>query len=161
MPELPEVETVRCCLADNVLGEKIGKVWMDQEKMKEVILNLLSNAIEFTPEGGQIRIATSRNDEHGKAGGVRIEMEDNGIGIAEDQVESIFDPYFTTKHKSSMHNGTGLGLFISYQNIRDQGGAIDVESRLNHGTRFILTLPDLPMEKSSGQEPAKAAETAP
>jgi signal transduction histidine kinase len=135
----------------------IEKVWMDQEKMKEVILNLLTNAIEFTPENGMVRISTHRNPGNGRPGGIRIELEDTGIGIAPDQVESIFDPYFTTKHKSTMHNGTGLGLFVSYQNIQDQGGTIEVESRLGHGTRFILTLPDVPLETDSGENQERAA----
>jgi signal transduction histidine kinase len=130
---------------------------MDQEKMKEVILNLLTNAIEFTPENGMVRISTHRNPGNGRPGGIRIELEDTGIGIAPDQVESIFDPYFTTKHKSTMHNGTGLGLFVSYQNIQDQGGTIEVESRLGHGTRFILTLPDVPLETDSGENQERAA----
>ena len=142
---------------DRRYDPKIDMVWMDPEKMKEVVLNLLTNAIEFTPVAGKIRITTSRSAAGGRDGGVRIELEDNGIGIAEDQVENIFDPYFTTKHKSTMHNGTGLGLFVSYQNIRDQGGSIEVESRLDQGTKFILTLPDLPMEIDAGpgdQSPA-------
>ncbi len=128
---------------------RIDKVWMDQEKMKEVVLNLLSNAIEFTPENGNIRVATTRIMESGRTGGVKIEIEDNGIGILEDQLENVFDPYFTTKHKSDMHSGTGLGLFISHQNMQDQGGTIEVESRIGRGTRFLLKLPDLPKESVS------------
>jgi signal transduction histidine kinase len=134
---------------------QIDCVWMDQEKMKEVVLNLLSNAIEFTPENGNIRIATSRVVENGRPGGIKIELEDNGIGIPEDQVKNIFDPYFTTKH-SGMHSGTGLGLFVSHQNMQDQGGTIEVESRMGRGTRFLLKLPDLPKEavSSDGGSPA-------
>ncbi len=138
----------------------IDKVWMDQEKMKEVILNLLTNAIEFTPKKGKIRIATSRVMENGHYEGIQVVLEDNGIGIAEDQVENIFDPYFTTKHKSAQHNGTGLGLFVSYQNIQNQGGTIEVESRIGRGTRFILKLPDRPLETGSGQEAEKTAKSA-
>jgi polar amino acid transport system substrate-binding protein len=131
-------------------GPEIDRVWMDQEKMKEIVLNLLSNAIEFTPDNGRIRIATARVEENGRGGGVRIELADNGIGIAEDQMKNIFDPYFTTKHRSDLHDGTGLGLFVSHQNIQEQGGTIEVESRIGRGTRFILKLPDLPKEAISG-----------
>ncbi|MCF8052374.1 MAG: GAF domain-containing protein [Desulfobacterales bacterium] len=129
---------------------QIHKVWMDQEKMKEVVLNLLSNAVEFTPENGRIRIATSRIMKNGRPGGVKIELEDNGIGIPENQVKNVFDPYFTTKHKSDMHSGTGLGLFVSHQNMQDQGGTIEVESLMGRGARFVLKLPDLPKKAVSG-----------
>ncbi|MBW1674082.1 MAG: hypothetical protein JRJ45_10650, partial [Deltaproteobacteria bacterium] len=64
-------------------------------------------------------------------------------------MNKIFDPYFTTKHKSSMHNGTGLGLFIAHQNIQDHEGAIDVQSEVNKGTTFILNLPADPSVKLS------------
>ena len=57
-------------------------------------------------------------------------------------INKIFDPYFTTKHKSSIHNGTGLGLFITYQNMVDLCGEIEVKSRTGHGTSFILNLPE-------------------
>ena len=56
-------------------------------------------------------------------------------------IGNVFDPYFTTKHKSSMHSGNGLGLFIAHQNMQDHGGTIDVKSNLNEGSVFTLTLP--------------------
>jgi len=119
----------------------IGQVWMDGEKMKEVILNLLSNAVEFTPEGGKIEFVTAHSIEKGKPATICIEIKDNGPGIPQSMIDHVFDPYFTTKHKSSMHNGTGLGLFIAYQNMQDHGGIIDVKSDLNEGAVFTLTMP--------------------
>jgi len=56
-------------------------------------------------------------------------------------IDNVFDPYFTTKHKSSMHNGTGLGLFIAHQNMQDHNGNIEVKSKINEGSVFTLTLP--------------------
>ena len=120
---------------------KIGQVWLDSEKMKQVILNIISNAIEFTPQKGRIEIITKKQVKKGKREGVNIEIKDNGAGISESMVDKIFDPYFTTKHKSRMHSGTGLGLFIAYQNMQLHGGAIEVKSKVNRGTTFILTLP--------------------
>jgi signal transduction histidine kinase len=119
----------------------IGLVWMDSEKMKEVILNLLSNAVEFTFEGGKIEFVTTQCIEKGKPATICIEIKDNGPGIPQSMIDNVFDPYFTTKHKSSMHNGTGLGLFIAHQNMQDHGGTIDVKSHLNEGAIFTLTLP--------------------
>jgi signal transduction histidine kinase len=114
---------------------------MDSEKMKEVILNLLSNAVEFTSEGGKIEFVTTQCIEKGKPSTICIDIKDNGPGIPQSMIDHVFDPYFTTKHKSSMHNGTGLGLFIAHQNMQDHGGTIDVKSHLNEGAVFTLTLP--------------------
>ena len=119
----------------------IGQVWMDSEKMKEVVLNLLSNAAEFTPEGGKIEFVTTHCIEKGKPATICIEIKDNGPGIPQSMIDNVFDPYFTTKHRSSMHNGTGLGLFIAYQNMQDHNGNIEVKSKVNEGSAFTLTLP--------------------
>ncbi|MEW6664278.1 MAG: ATP-binding protein [Thermodesulfobacteriota bacterium] len=117
------------------------RLWMDTEKMKQVILNLLSNAVEFTPERGRIEISTRMEEDPKRGRSLRIEIADNGIGIQASVMDKIFDPYFTTKHKSSMHNGTGLGLFIAHQNIQDHGGTIEARSQVEQGTTFIVTLP--------------------
>ncbi|MDY7035321.1 MAG: ATP-binding protein [Thermodesulfobacteriota bacterium] len=124
----------------------IPQFHMDSEKMKQVILNLLTNAIEFTPDGGRIEIVTQNCTDKGKANNFRIEIKDNGIGISDSMIDKIFDPYFTTKHQSHMHNGTGLGLFIAHQNMHDHGGTIEVKSKVNEGTTFILYLPSGPLQ---------------
>ncbi|MBW2065202.1 MAG: ATP-binding protein, partial [Deltaproteobacteria bacterium] len=98
-------------------------------------------AVEFTPEGGKIEIITERIVRDGKPQGFMLEIKDNGVGIEESNIDKIFDPYFTTKLKSSLHNGTGLGLFITYQNVRDHGGTIEVKSKVNEGTSFMLNFP--------------------
>ena len=128
----------------------LDKVWLDSEKFKQIILNLLSNAVEFTPEHGIIKITTLKN-KIGKKGepGIRIIFEDNGEGIPETMINKIFDPYFTTKHKSKDHKGTGLGLFIVHQNVQDHGGTIEVKSSLDKGTQFII---DLPVHPENGSK---------
>jgi len=120
----------------------IGSVVMDSEKMTQVLLNILSNAVEFTPERGRIKISTNIGAENKGSRKIRIEISDNGPGIDPAMADRIFDPYFTTKHKSDMHRGTGLGLFIAHQNMRDHGGNIEVSSHPDQGTVFLLTLPD-------------------
>jgi signal transduction histidine kinase len=139
------IETVR------KFDSSIGKVKMDSEKIKQVILNMLSNAVDFTPEKGRIEISTKKEFMDGKRESIRIEIKDNGIGISPSIMNKIFDPYFTTKHKSNMHNGTGLGLFIAHQNIQDHKGTIDVHSEVNKGTTFILNLLTDPSVKLSGK----------
>jgi len=121
----------------------IGLVRMDPEKMKQVILNILSNAVEFTPDGGGIEIVTTENIKEGQLKGIGIEIRDNGPGIPPSIIHKVFDPYFTTKHKSSLHNGTGLGLFVAYQGMLDHQGTIEVESKVEEGTKFTLFLPVL------------------
>lgn len=119
----------------------IRRVWMDGDKMKEVILNLLSNAVEFTPEGGKIEIVTTSSNEKEKPAAIHIDIKDNGPGIPESMIGNVFDPYFTTKHKSNMHKGTGLGLFIAYQNMQDHHGSIEVKSQVAEGSVFRVILP--------------------
>ena len=131
--------------------QSIEEVRMDSEKMKQVILNLLSNAVDFTPEKGRIEISTAKESMNGSKESIRIEIKDNGIGIHQSVMNKIFDPYFTTKHKSNMHKGTGLGLFIAHQNIQDHKGTIDVQSEVNKGTTFILNLLTDPLVKLSGK----------
>jgi signal transduction histidine kinase len=91
-----------------------------------------------------ITITTERVAENSNGTGIRIIVEDTGEGIPENLIDKIFDPYFTTKHRSGDHRGTGLGLFIVHQNIMDHGGTIEVKSRVKEGTRFIVTLPVQP-----------------
>ncbi len=131
-------------------SSRVGLIGLDPEKMKQVILNLLSNAIDFTPKGGRIEIGTTEILEKGKPQKIHIEIKDNGPGIPQSIIQKVFDPYFTTKHKSSLHNGTGLGLFIAYQNMLDHHGTIEVESKINEGTKFTLSWPaTLPKENNS------------
>ena len=122
----------------------IEQVWMDSEKIKQVILNLLSNAVDFTPEGGKIELITKNCTKKGKQATVNIEIKDNGPGIPPSHIDKVFDPYFTTKHKSKMHSGTGLGLFIAHQHMQDHGGIIQVRNNINGGTIFTLKLPNTP-----------------
>ena len=129
----------------------IRQVWMDPEKIKQVILNLLSNAIDFTPDKGKIELTTKKIVEHGKPETVQIEIKDNGPGIPQDIINKIFNPYFTTRHKSSMHNGTGLGLFTAHKNMQDHGGIIEVKSKVNEGAIFTLSFPKV----SAGHKPRR------
>jgi signal transduction histidine kinase len=129
----------------------IGHVWIDPEKMKQVVLNLLSNAIDFTPEEGKIEIITKNNTYEGTSEFIHIKIKDNGQGIPVDHIDKVFDPYFTTKHRSDIHKGTGLGLFIAHQNIEDHDGTIEVKNNNDQGAVFTLKIPNIQFEQPSGQ----------
>ncbi len=111
-------------------------VLIDREQIKQVFLNLLINAIDATEENGKIIIKTKPYVKSNQESYIQIEFTDTGCGIAAEDLESIFNPFFTTKHK-----GSGLGLSISNQIIQEHKGYIDVESQLNKGSSFYVNLP--------------------
>ncbi len=104
-------------------------------KLQQVFMNLLVNARDAMPKGGELTVATEREN-----GSVRVEVCDTGVGIAPDHLGKIFDPFFTTKAKS---RGTGLGLAVSYGIIREHSGNVEVESHPGQGSTFRLEFPAL------------------
>ena len=111
-------------------------VWADREKVRQVLLNLLSNAIKFTDAGGRITIDCSSDDAE-----ARVLVSDTGLGIPEDKLGSIFEPFVQLERNlSSTHEGTGLGLAISRDLARGMGGELTVESKVGDGSIFVLTL---------------------
>ena len=111
-------------------------VQIDREQMKQVFLNILLNAIEATPEKGKITVGTRAFLKPSGEPYVQIEFTDTGYGIPPDQIEEIFNPFFTTKT-----TGSGLGLSISNQIVQDHKGYIDVESQMGKGSSFFVNLP--------------------
>jgi len=134
------------------LAQDTDRVWMDAEKMKQVILNLLGNAVDFTSENGRIEIETRSEKESDGQRTIIVQIKDSGVGIPLANLGRIFDPYFTTKHKSDQYNGTGLGLFIAHQNIQDHGGHIEVQSLPEQNTTFTLYIPADP-PKNTAKKP--------
>ncbi len=119
-------------------------VWMDTGKIKQTLLNLLSNAVDFTPLRGKIEISTRLINGREHPASIEIKIKDNGPGIPSSMIDNIFDPYFTTRHRSTMHKGTGLGLFIAHQHVRDHDGSIEVVSETGRGATFRIILPAKP-----------------
>ncbi len=110
----------------------------DEQQLKQAFWNLLINATQAMPKGGEINITLRRlfPSEEKEPRQVEIIISDTGIGIAESDLDKIFNPFFTTKEQ-----GTGLGLSIVHRIIEAHGGKITVQSQLNKGTIFRLTLP--------------------
>ena len=109
---------------------------IDREQIKQVFLNILLNAIEATPEHGTITVRTRYFMKPGGKPYAQIECTDTGCGIPSEQLEEIFNPFYSTKS-----TGSGLGLSISHQIIQDHNGYIMVESELDKGTSFFINLP--------------------
>jgi signal transduction histidine kinase len=124
------------------LADNIPRMLLDRQQIKQVLLNLFLNAMEaITSADGHIHVKTSVMNAPTLGAYVRIEIADNGCGISAGDLEHIFDPFYTTKHKSEEHEGTGLGLVIVHQIIDQHSGHIDVESQVGRGTKFIISLP--------------------
>ncbi len=117
---------------DQHFVEPLGPVEVDPDQVKEALVNLLINAREAMPGGGQLTV-TTRTAEHNQ---VEIEIADTGCGIAPAHLERIFEPFFTTKEY-----GTGLGLTNVKRLIQDNGGILDVQSQEGAGSRFVIRFP--------------------
>jgi two-component system, NtrC family, sensor kinase len=126
-PELDRAGVVSRIDADPDLPE----VDLDESQLRQALLNLIRNAREAMPKGGELMISVDRAE-----GGVEIRIDDTGTGVPDDVRASIFDPFFTTKQR-----GTGLGLAVTREIIETHGGAISCEPRAEQGTRFRILLP--------------------
>jgi signal transduction histidine kinase len=105
--------------------------------MKQVLLNLVHNALQAMPSGGEMKILTetvSRNNRDW----VVVSVLDTGIGISQKEQTRIFEPFYTTKGNQG---GTGLGLSVTYGIVTDHGGQIEVESQPEKGSKFTVWLP--------------------
>lgn len=106
-----------------------------QESLKHILLNLFSNAVDAMPKGGQLFVSIQEDFFKGL---VTIQVSDTGVGISPQALEHLFDPFFTTK---PLGQGTGLGLYIAYNEVQKLGGQITVTSREDSGSHFVIELP--------------------
>jgi len=146
-------------------------VYADEGKLRQVLMNLLSNAVKFTKEGGvTLRIGCQHQDAESANVMLLIEVEDSGVGIAPEEMDTLFEPFIQTISGQQSQEGTGLGLPISKQYINLMGGELDVRSIVGQGTTFRVQIPvikadeeavkglDLkPQHRVIGIEPGQAA----
>jgi len=116
---------------ESELPEDLPRVWADEEKLKQVFINLIFNAVQSMPGGGTVAVGGEEED-----GFVRVSVTDTGVGMTSDVLAKIWDPFFTTKDE-----GTGLGLPIVHRIIDEHGGYVSVESEVGKGTSFTVRLP--------------------
>ncbi len=174
----PEILDIRETLSDlthllnRLVGEKVSltlshdpvmrSIRADKRQLEQVLMNLVVNARDAMPHGGEIRVetevvsldATLERDRAVVPPGewVTIQVNDEGTGIAPDKLQKVFEPFYTTKRTGE---GTGLGLSTAYGIIKQTGGFIFVDSVLNQGTKFTLYFP---VYRSDGEEAEPVAE---
>jgi signal transduction histidine kinase len=123
-------------LADDLPPRMVG----DEDRLNEVLGNLLSNAFKFTAKGGTIRVEAARSD-----GGIAVEVEDTGVGIPADQLPHVFEKFYQVDNDAQPRSvGSGLGLAIAREIVEAHGGTIGAESEVGRGTRFRVFLPERP-----------------
>jgi signal transduction histidine kinase len=136
----PEFERRRIALVAE-WSREIEKVYADVQQLQEVCNNLIENALDAMPAGGNLTVRTSLHAEPEQSPHrtlVKVEFADTGHGIDAEQMAQIFQPFFTTK---KARRGTGLGLAIALETVRAHGGQIKVDSHPGSGSRFTIILP--------------------
>ena len=144
---------------DTQLDDDIPSLMVDGRRMKQVLLNVLSNAVKFTPEGGRVTLRALIAPE----GGVRFEVEDTGIGMDDAGIETALTQFGQVDSKlARKYEGTGLGLPLTKSLVELHGGTLEVRSRLGHGTTVCVQLPpecSIP-EGGEGTRPSAVAKDA-
>ena len=122
------------------IDETIGSITADQRKIKQVLVNLIVNAIKFTPSGGSVTVNGQREPT-----GVSVSVTDTGVGIARADQAKIFEEFRQAGGNAGRPTeGTGLGLSLAKRFVELHGGTLRVESELGHGARFVFVLPQPP-----------------
>ncbi len=128
---LPESVSLTASFQGN--GAAVG----DRDRIEQVLVNLIDNAIKYSPDGGAVTVSTARSE-----GAVRVEVEDEGIGIPLSEHLSVFEKFYRADpHQKQVPGGTGLGLYICRELVRRMGGSIGVRSRPGAGSTFFFELP--------------------
>jgi signal transduction histidine kinase len=133
----------------------ISVIEADRAKLKRIVVNLLSNALKFTPRGGKVTLSA----EH-TAATTRISVADTGVGISPEDVNKLFDKYEQARNRATQgEKGTGLGLYITKQLVELHGGTITVESKPGQGSVFHVVIPDASRRESPDAESSERAAT--
>jgi signal transduction histidine kinase len=139
-----------------VIPEHVPLVWADAEKMHQVLVNVLANALAATPPHGAVKVWVENREaspdelDRGRRVAdamspivIAIGVQDTGCGMPEADARKAFEPFFTTK---AVGTGTGLGLFLSRETVAAHGGELSLDSEIGRGTTVTMTLPGLQTE---------------
>jgi len=138
----------------STLDGQVETLHADERRLKQVLVNLLANAVKFTPEGGKVGLEVRGDPARGS---VTFTVWDTGIGIAAENLPRLFQPFVQLDNSlNRQHAGTGLGLALVMRLAKAHGGGVAVESTPGQGSRFSVTLPWDPQEQSADRTPASA-----
>jgi len=138
------------------LGPGLGCVMADRDKLEKVLLNLVLNALKFTPAGGQVELSATRQADQ-----LVFTVQDNGPGIAAEQLPYVFDRFWQADGSSSRkHPGTGIGLALVKELTELMGGKVSVQSQQGQGARFTVQLPYVPADAPPAQPVPQASGSA-
>jgi two-component system phosphate regulon sensor histidine kinase PhoR len=132
---------------DQVTPDQLAPVSGDGDKLRQVLINLLDNAVKYSPDGGRIEIRAERHEN-----GLRFVVSDEGLGIPHGEHQRIFGKFYRLDPKQTRGvGGTGLGLYICRELVRRMEGRISVESKEGHGSTFVIDLPAVLADKPVAQ----------
>jgi signal transduction histidine kinase len=118
------------------VGDDVGRVEADERKIKQIVFNLLTNAVKFTSEGGQVTLSARRTHD-----AIEIAVADTGVGIAPEDLGKIFEEFGQARNQAGQTEGTGLGLALVQRYAALHGGSVRVESTVGHGSTFTVSIP--------------------
>jgi two-component system cell cycle sensor histidine kinase PleC len=140
---LAEIAAAGGVRLETALTEQPLVIWADEQRLRQVLLNVAGNGLKFTPAGGSVTLAL----EPGDNGGALITVTDSGIGIDETQIANVFKPFWQADSGlDRMREGAGIGLPLARELVALHGGRINLHSRVGEGTRVTIELP-------AGEEP--------
>jgi PAS domain S-box-containing protein len=132
----PEAKKRNIRICDNTTDQDLPPAYADFVRLKQVLMNLLSNALKYNIKGGQITLSTETHN-----GYIKISITDTGAGIADNQLEQVFLPFNRLGHENGEIEGTGIGLSITKKLIETMNGRISIESVVNQGSTFSIEIP--------------------
>ncbi len=146
----PQAQT--CAVKIDAQAPALVAVWADRIRLRQVLLNVLSNAIKYNRKDGTVFVRYAREDDT-----VRISVRDTGRGIAPDRMSQLFEPFNRLGAERSGIEGTGIGLAIARRLVQDMGGDITVSSALDQGSEFVVLLRAAPCERAAAKQEIEAA----
>ncbi|MEK7677316.1 MAG: HAMP domain-containing sensor histidine kinase, partial [Verrucomicrobiota bacterium] len=147
----------RRLLLTTSLGAGVETILADRDKLERIILNLLFNALKFTPAGGRVELLVEK-----QAADLVIKVTDTGMGISEQHLPFIFDRFWQADSSARRkYQGTGIGLALVKELVEVQGGQVSAESRQGKGTTMLVRIPFLPTDQGAGVAPEEKAEPVP
>jgi signal transduction histidine kinase len=137
---------------DIAVADDVTEIMVDEARMRQILYNLLSNAVGFSKINGTVHLACWR-----EGGNINFRIDDEGIGIPKDQIGRVFQR-FESRSRGSDHRGAGLGLSIAKSLVELHGGSIEITSEEGRGTRVIVRIPERPLAKTEGGGPVRSTD---